>query len=448
MQGDKIMKRESKKGYLLFSAVIAFMVLSALTITGLAVVNHASSNRKNELENNYSRAFYDMCDSVNNLEINLSKLMVASGKTESLAIINDTTAVAEIAENSLSDLPLSYEQTIKTSKYFNQVSDWSRSYATAVVNGGSNENYTTQAENLYLVARSLNEKLKELSQKLGDRNIGECVGEDRLLPFNFSSAIGDIENNGIDYPQLIYDGPFSDAKKHIWRAVESADDISEEQAVKKAESVDGFKANKVYKTTGKTTVYEVEGSVEGDDAIVSVTEKGGMIVSYNRNRAVREVTLGKSRAIATAEEKIKAFGYDGLQAVWYNSGDGIAYINLAPVEREVIIYPDLVKVKIALDDGAILGIEASGYCHAHHDGRNLSPTIDEDTARSMVSKKIAVEKVSLAIIPDEQGEKEYFCYEVCGKYKGLDYFIYVDALSGTQRQVLRVIDGDQGEVVM
>jgi hypothetical protein len=62
--------------------------------------------------------------------------------------------------------------------------------------------------------------------------------------------------------------------------------------------------NKVYKTTGKTTVYEIEGMVNGDDAIVSVTEKGGMIVGYNRYKKIGEVTLGKSRAIATAEERI------------------------------------------------------------------------------------------------------------------------------------------------
>lgn len=43
-----------------------------------------SVKRKNTLESVYSRALYDMCDSVNNLEVNLSKLMIADSKAESV----------------------------------------------------------------------------------------------------------------------------------------------------------------------------------------------------------------------------------------------------------------------------------------------------------------------------------------------------------------------------
>ena len=79
-----MMKRERKrKGFLMLSAVIALSTLSAIAILGLAVVGRTSAERKNALDSAYSRAFYDMCDSANNLEVNLSKLMVASSKTES-----------------------------------------------------------------------------------------------------------------------------------------------------------------------------------------------------------------------------------------------------------------------------------------------------------------------------------------------------------------------------
>ena len=57
-----------------------------------------------------------------------------------------------------------------------------------------------------------------------------------------------------------------------------------------------------------------------------------------------------------------------------------------------------------------------------------------------------MEKVSLAVIPD--GETEKFCYEVYGSYKGLDYFVYVDAENGAQVDVLRVIDSGQGSMIM
>lgn len=443
------MKRERKrKGFLMLSAVIALSTLSAIAILGLAVVGRTSAERKNALDSAYSRAFYDMCDSANNLEVNLSKLMVASSKTESLALINDTTAQAELAENSLSALPVSYEEVIKTSKYLNQVSDWSRSYATAVVKGADCKNYCSQAEELYIVARSLNENLKELAVKADGKCISECVGENRLLTLDFKGAMSDIENNGIEYPELIYDGPFSDAKTHCWKALDKMAEIDENTAVTTAKNLLGVSEATVSGVTeGKATLYEIEGKVDGEWANASVSKKGGLVVEFNRYKKVGGVTLSDKQAQEIAVSKASELGYKDLQPVWYNSERGIAFVNLAPVIDKVVIYTDLVKVKVALDDGTLLGVEASGYC-AGHESSTLAPTMDEETALSLVSDKIAVEKVTLALIPDEDSDKDYLCYEVYGSYKGLDYFVYIDAHNGAQREVKRVIDDSQGEMIM
>ena len=134
---------EKKKNYpiLLIAAVAALLVLSAVLIAGTVVINAESAKRQSALESVYSRALYDMCDSVNNLEVNLSKLMVASSEAESIPIINETLAQAELAESSLSALPLDMGNIRKTSKYFNQVGDWCQSYSSAIMKGGDTENF-------------------------------------------------------------------------------------------------------------------------------------------------------------------------------------------------------------------------------------------------------------------------------------------------------------------
>ena len=443
------MKRERKRnGFLLLSAVIGLSLFSVIAILGLIVVGRTAAERKSMLESGYRRAFYDMCDSVNNLEVNLSKLMVASSKSESLSLINDTTAQAEIAESSLSALPVDYGEVIKTSKYLNQVSDWSRSYASAVVKGNDCEQFNNQAEQLYIVARSLNGSLKELAAKTEGKCISDCVGENRLLTLDFAGAIGDIEHNSIEYPELIYDGPFSDAKTHCWKGLEGKADITEAQAVERIGSLLGIEnAEVIGVTDGKAKLYELNGAFEGDTVSVAITVKGGLITEYNRYKSVMGVTLSEAQARAKAQEKITELGYENVQPVWYNAERGVAYINFVPVIDEVIIYTDLIKVKLALDDGSLLGIEASGYC-AGHDTKSLVPTISEQTARSLISNKIAVEKVTLAVIPDEDADKDYLCYELYGSYKGLDYFVYIDAYDGAQREVLRVIDDSQGKMIM
>lgn len=63
-----------------------------------------------------------------------------------------------------------------------------------------------------------------------------------------------------------------------------------------------------------------------------------------------------------------------------------------------------------------------------------------------MSDKIDISCVRLAVIPVD--EKQVFCYEVAGSYKGLDYFVYVDAVSGKEVNILRVVDNKQGSMTM
>ena len=113
--------RKNNALYVLIATVAALAVLAAVLIAGTVLINGESSERKNGLDNMYSSAFYDLSDSANNIEVNLSKLMIAGGKKESVTVINDTTAQAELASSSLSRLPLEPDNVEKTVKFYNQV---------------------------------------------------------------------------------------------------------------------------------------------------------------------------------------------------------------------------------------------------------------------------------------------------------------------------------------
>ena len=146
-----------------------------------------------------------------------------------------------------------------------------------------------------------------------------------------------------------------------------------------------------------------------------------------------------------AVEYMQKLGFENLKAVWYNPTDGAAVINLAPETDGIIYYTDLVKVKVGLPDGEINGFECSGYCEKNT-FRTLSPAISESEARAKVSKKLTIKNVRLCVIPI--GEKEKFCYEFAAEYNGLDYFVYIDAESGGEVNILRVVDNKQGSMTM
>ena len=54
-----------------------------------------------------------------------------------------------------------------------------------------------------------------------------------------------------------------------------------------------------------------------------------------------------------------------MKETYYLKQDGIVTINYAYKQDEVTVYPDLIKLKVALDNGEIMGIETKGYLNSH-----------------------------------------------------------------------------------
>lgn len=66
---------------------------------------------------------------------------------------------------------------------------------------------------------------------------------------------------------------------------------------------------------------------------------------------------------------------------YYLKSENIATINYAAQQDGVTLYPDLIKVKIALDTGEILSMEAQGYIFNHMQREELIPQISIEEAR-------------------------------------------------------------------
>lgn len=437
-----------KNNYPFIVVITSLCMLVTVLVSGTAVINAGGVHSKLALENGYKRAYYDVCDSVNNLEVNLSKVMIASSVAETVPLLTDVAAQAELAQNSLCSLPIESGDVRLTGKYFNQVGDWCKSYAGAIMEKKDVSVYREQAITLYNACVRLNAALRESSDQVTAGSIAANMGQaGRLSESGWKLDFGDLENHTVEYPELIYDGPFSDAKKYAWRALEGKEEVSEEAAAAiVSEKTAATDIALVGRTDGKADLYEFTAKRDGADVYVSVSVKGGYIVNYGVSRTIDASGITEREAQKSAVEFAAKLGYEGLEPVWYNAQNGIGYVNLAPKPNGVTMYPDLVKVKVALDNGQPIGIEAGGYCSSHRD-RSTSPVLGEKTARALVSDRLAITAVNLAVIPVGEDD-EALCYEVCGSFMGLDYFVYVDAIDGTERDVMRVVDSDQGTMIM
>ena len=132
-----------------------------------------------------------------------------------------------------------------------------------------------------------------------------------------------------------------------------------------------------------------------------------------------------------------------MQETYYIKQDGFITVNYAYKQNDVIMYADLIKVKIALDDGEVIGLETTGYLNSHYERTIPVRKISIEEARKQLSNKAQVTSEGLAMIPTEW-ITEKFCYEFKGKIEEIDFIAYINVETGEEEDILIVTNTPNG----
>ena len=111
--------------------------------------------------------------------------------------------------------------------------------------------------------------------------------------------------------------------------------------------------------------------------------------------------------------------------------DSTAIFDFVTVENGVRIYTDSIKVKVALDTGAIVGYSAEDYLQTNKDRNFSKPKLTLDEAKSKINSKVKIMENRLAIIENSVGE-EVLCYEFMGTLNNETYRVFINADSGEE----------------
>jgi len=194
---------------------------------------------------------------------------------------------------------------------------------------------------------------------------------------------------------------------------------------------------------------------------ISVSKKGGHVVSMNSSRDVAEQSMSKEQAIQSGKDFLSAREFKDMKETYYMEEGNIITVNYAYTQelnlkgqeptgetkeelRNIIIYPDLVKVKIALYNGEILGIEATNYLNSHKEKREIPDIkIGPRQVLDRINKNLEIKELDVAIIPTEWNS-ELLCYEVKGRINENDFLVYINAETGKEEDILLIIDTPNG----
>ena len=148
-----------------------------------------------------------------------------------------------------------------------------------------------------------------------------------------------------------------------------------------------------------------------------------------------------------AKEFLDLKGFSNMEETYYLKQEGIVTINYAYSQKDVIMYPDLIKVKVALDNGEVLGIETTGYLNNHTERNVSNVKIPMEEAKKNLNKDLEIKSQGLAIIPTEW-QTEILCYEFKGTVDNREFLVYINAENAREEDILIITNTPNGTLTM
>jgi len=441
--------------------VISLLSLFLFMIVGAGWWGYEQYQTKEQLrislENQYQLSFRELVDDVENLEVETAKALVSNSPRQTMINLSDIWRNAYDAQGNLGRLPLSHTALLRTHKFLTQIGDFSYSIAKDTAPQITlKEGEWQTLHDLYNQARYLSAQLHELEMNIDKGRItwAEIASKSsNKLAGVSGNLINDgfrvIEKQMLDYPTLTYDGPFSDHLQAVPLGI-PGDKITVSQALEIGEEfvAPGRKNQYIVKKTGegkgRIATYSLE--IKPKDRSLSgvfyldVSQKGGEILWMVNNRGVEEKKISFQQALEKAQVFLEERGYKKMILTSYLEYQKSIIFSFAYQQDNVLVYSDLIKVKVALDNGQILGMEAVNYLMSHRIRQIPEPQITMAEARKKLNPRLKkVEREQLVLIPT-QAHQEVLSYEFLVSLNSQRFLVYINALNGQEEDILRIVE--------
>ncbi len=450
-------KVEVNKAYIIAAIVVFIVVVGGL----ISVIVNNKNETKTASQNTYNMAFYEVVDYVQNVETYLAKSLISSTPEHGAETLTNVWREANLAQAYLSQLPIESQELANTEKFLNQVSDYSYSLSRKnIYNESLSDEDLKNLKDLHNYSVELENTLNQLSDDINSGRIkwDELTNKGttafaQQVSTSSMDGFSNLEENFHQYSGLIYDGAFSEHITNGEKKGLTGDDIDEDIAKQKA--IDFIGKDNVQNIESldfseNATIPEYNFSVKtnSENSIsISISKKGGHIVYMNSNRDVNSEIISQEEANVKGKEFLNNHGFVNMKETYYLKQDGIVTINYAYVQNDVVVYSDLIKVKVALDNGEVLGIETTGYLNNHTQRDTSNVKISKESAKKTLNKDLQIASDGLAIIPTEF-KTEILCYEFKGKVDDKEFLVYINAENGREEDILIITNTPNGTLTM
>jgi spore germination protein len=422
-------------------------------VAGTAYWGYQEHQEKNAIllnaENSYQRAFHDLTYQVDLLHDKIGTTLAMNSRKSLSPSLADVWRITSQAHSDVGQLPLTLLPFNKTEEFLAKIGDFS--YRTAV----RDLDKEPLSKSEYAALQKLYKQSGDIQNEL--RNVQHMVLKNNLRWMDVELALASgkeqTDNTIIDGFKAVektvsgYDesdlGPsFANMqlKDENFKKIKGKT-ISRDEAVKIAKKYMNFDGNAKVKVTenGKGSNYgfysvSIKNTQTGQEASMDITKKAGHPIWFINNRDIKKQIISLNEADNKAAAFLKETGFKDLEVFESTQYDNIGVFNFVTNVNGIRIYPEAVKVKVALDNGDIIGVSADEYLKSFQTREIGKPSITVEQARSKVNPNFKVMEDRQAIIVNDLN-KEVLCYEFLGTIGNDTYRIFINAVSGMEEEV-------------
>ncbi|MBR3018328.1 MAG: germination protein YpeB [Clostridia bacterium] len=419
--------------------IIAAALLVAVAATLVTVrVSTRAEQLEARLREVYDGAVLSALRQTEDMQLALSKALLSGERGAEAQYLNQVSVGAAQVQRSLSLLPLSHTATQNAVKFANQLAD----YVGALLKKDALSE--EDAETLGSLIAACADSASALAEAGKELSAQAAAGKDTFYPTGGQAEAG--YDSAVAYPTLIYDGPFSDARETGQAKALTGKTVTQEEALNIARDFVG--SSRVVSVSsgaemgGVIPCWGVNLRLQDVSLYAAVTKQGGKILLLAPDSADFSPEKSVEECRENARQFLNSKGYEQMRPTYFQVYQGVAVISFAATQGNTILYPDLIKVQCRLDTAQVVGWEARNYLMNHIARGLLTPELTEQEAKARVSDRLNAASSRLCLIPTDAGEK--LCYEFQGEYAGHTYLSYINAATGRQEQLLKVVEGEAG----
>jgi spore germination protein len=427
------------------------IVALAVGVAGTAAWGYKEHQEKNAIliqaENTYQRAFHEL---TYNIDLMHDKIGTAIAMNSRERLSPQLAEIWRLTSDSLSNvgqLPLTLLPFNKTEEFLSNIGEFT--YRTAIRDlkkDPLSDKELESLENLYTQAGEIKDELRQVQHTAMENNLRwmdvqlALATEDEQADNTIIDGFKTVEKKIEGFSEGNVDSSISgtSSEDHQYENIDGKE-ISEEKALEYSSGIFNIKQTQDLRITGTgdgadIPLYSISYEDENKSAYLDLTQKGGHPITLLVDRPVNNKTISLNDGYKKAAEYIQKHDFENMELLNISEYGNIGIYTFIYNQNGVRVFADAIEVKVALDNGDILGLTANNYYLNHHKRDIPEPTLSSNEARDFVNPNVVIQEEFLSVITNDLGE-EVLTYEFLGILGDDTYRIFINAMDGTEEKV-------------